>query len=52
MVTTMITLQEYNRRWERIMTAFAEGRLSAVEASAAVRDLTAQRIDHRVRRAS
>jgi len=49
-MATTITLQEYNRRWERIMTAFAEGRLSAAEASAAVRDLTAQRIQHGGRR--
>jgi len=45
-----ITLQEYNRRWDLVMAAFADGRLSAAEASAAVHDLTALRIQHTGRR--
>jgi hypothetical protein len=40
----MITLHEYNRRWDLIMAAFAEGRFSAREASAAVAELTRQRV--------
>jgi len=39
-----ITLTEYNRRWDLIMAAFADGRLSAKEASEAIAELTSQLI--------
>lgn len=43
-VTHGIALAEYNRRWDLIMAAFQDGRLTAVEASAAVTALTRQPI--------
>ena len=36
----MITLAEYNRRFELIVEAFRTGYFSAAEASAAMRELT------------
>lgn len=42
----MITLAEYNRRWDLIMAAFRSGYLSRAEASAAITELTCQRIKH------
>ena len=35
-----ITLAEYNRRWDLIMAAFLDRRLSLFDASAAIADLT------------
>jgi len=39
-----ITLAEYNRRWDLIMAAFADGRFTRQEASDAIRELTSQHI--------
>lgn len=39
-----ITLTEYNRRWDAIMRAFAEGHLTPDQASAAVAELTRQTV--------
>jgi hypothetical protein len=44
----VITLPEYNRRWELIMEAFRAGRFSQREASDAVRELTSIGIAHKV----
>jgi hypothetical protein len=40
----MITLAEYNRRFDAIVEAFRVGFLSGVEASAAMRELTGMRV--------
>jgi hypothetical protein len=40
----MITSAEYNRRWELIMEAFRTGYFTRVEASAAIAELTSQRV--------
>ena len=37
-----ITLAEYNRRWDVIMAAYGEGRLTTQQAMDAVRELTRQ----------
>lgn len=37
-----ISLAEYGRRWDVIMAAFADGRMDAAEASAAIAELTNQ----------
>ena len=39
-----ITLMEYNRRWDMIMFLFGTNRMTADEASDAIRELTAQHI--------
>lgn len=45
----MITLAEYNRRWDLIMNAFCTGRFTYYDASAAIAELTALRINHQER---
>jgi ribulose bisphosphate carboxylase small subunit len=42
----MITLTEYNRRFELILSWFNAGQLTAQEASDAMRELTACVINH------
>jgi hypothetical protein len=44
----MITLAEYNRRWDMIMQAYQANILTKFEAIDAVKELTSQRIDHHV----
>jgi hypothetical protein len=46
----MITLQEYNRRFDLIINAFRVGYFTPSEASDAMRELTSVRIDHHIRR--